>query len=296
MKLKISNIHEDFIITTFDEVYMTPSGKDVKFRYGTFSGTFIARQNAVILTGSLHKFFKGGENFDDFSYEQVKSSLKMISDKFNKELKDIQIQFVEIGVNLKMSTEPANYFNCFKALDKNTFICMTPLTGSNRINGIRCKSSTNDFKVYNKSADAKKKSKTKIYAPENIVRIEMVLYSIYLRQHKMIYNAEQLYNPRIFKRYVQVLVKAFNRSSKLSIYSAEDLKGLTEKDIRDYCFITSEHYHIFTETLKRLGRSMKNEIARRKKTVGRINNLEINIDYVEELTEAFHNKRKQLMD
>lgn len=111
----------------------------------------------------------------------------------------------------------------------------------------------------------------------------------------MVYNAEQLLNIRIFRKYVRALVKGFKRSDKVGSYSAEDLKGISEKDMRDYFFITSEKYNPYIQCLKDSGRSLKNEIARRKKTLERVSALKIKNDYVQELTEAFDKKRKELM-
>ena len=296
VKLRIQNIDVNFIDSEFEKLYMPEVGEDIRFKYENFRGMFLMRDNSVILDGSLHKFYNDGENYDDFTYSQVKEAFKIIAKKFNKELKDIQITFLEIGVNMIMASLPEHYFNCFKSLGRNNFIYMTPLSGSSRLTGKRCKSSQYDFKVYNKSADTKAKTKAKTKPAENILRIEIALSSNYLRSNKLIYNAEQLNNIRIFRKYIRVLVKSFTQSNKINVFSSKDLVGFSEKEVKDYYFITSDHYDLYIQHLKETGRSLKNENARRRKLESKLNALDITNDYVDEMIKAFTHKRKELMD
>lgn len=214
VKLEIQNIDSDYIITSFETIYMTEVGENIEFNYNNFRGKYIAKDSLITLDGSLHKFFKHGENYDDFTYKQVKDTFQIIANKFNKELKDIKIKYVEIGLNLIMPSFPEHYFNCFKTLGRNSFIYMTPLSGSSKLTGKRCKSSQYDFKVYNKSADAKAKTKVKAKPAENILRIEVALSANYLTTNNLIFNAEQLKNIRIFRKYIRVLVKSFTEKKK----------------------------------------------------------------------------------
>ena len=296
VKLKILNIEEYFIDATFEKTYIPEVGADIKFEYKNFKGTYIFRNSSVLLEGSLHKFYKHGENYDDFTYKQVKEAFKIIAKKFNKELKDIEITFVELGVNLIMTSLPEHYINCFKALGRNIFIYMTPLSGSSKFTGKRCKSSLYDFKVYNKSADTKAKTITKAKPEGNILRIEIALTSNFLRNNKLIFNAEQLKNIRIFRKYIRILVRAFMTSNKINIYSSKDLVGFSDKEVKDYYFLTSDQYDLYIQHLKEAGRSLKNEIARRKKLELKLKSLHISNDYVNEMTNEFTSKRKELME
>lgn len=296
VKLKIADIEEGFVDSTFEETYMRLIGSDFSFNYENFKGRYIARESCVLLEGSLHKFYKRGENFSDFTHGEVKLALTMIARKFGKELKDIQVQYVEVGVNLILPSKPSSYFNCFKTLGRNSFIYMTPLSGTSTLNGRRCKSSLTDFKVYNKTADARSKAKRKIVIPDNILRIEIVLTANYLRRNKILFNAEQLKNARIFKRYVRELTRCFNDSVKLNVYTSDDLKGLSQKEIKEYYFMTSDMYDSYIACLKHSGRSLKNEKARCKKIESKVATLEITNNYVDQLTDAFRNKREELMD
>ena len=296
VKLKILNIEEYFIDATFEKTYIPEVGADIKFEYKNFKGTYIFRNSSVLLDGSLHKFYKHGENYDDFTYKQVKEAFQIIAKKFNKELKDIEITFVEIGVNMIMTSLPEHYINCFKTLGRNSFIYMTPLSGSSKLTGKRCKSSLYDFKVYNKSADTKAKTVTKAKPERNILRVEISLSSNYLRTNKLLFNAEQLNNIRIFRKYIRLLVRAFMASNKINVYSSKDLIGFSDKEVKDYYFFTSDQYELYIQYLKEVGRSLKNENARRKKLELKLMTLDISNDYVDEMTIEFTNKRKKLMD
>lgn len=100
VKLKISNIEEYFIDATFDKIYYPEFGANIKFEYKNFRGTYIFTSSSVILDRSLHKFFKHGENYDDFTYEGVIEAFQIIAKKFNKTLRDIEINFVELYLSL----------------------------------------------------------------------------------------------------------------------------------------------------------------------------------------------------
>jgi hypothetical protein len=294
-KFKILSIEEDFVTSGFN-CTMTPLGIDFTFQYENFRGKFLAASNAVILDGSIHKFMRGGYNYDDFTYKDLKAALKKIADKFETTLDKIEIASVEVGVNLIMPLHPRNYYNCFKSYGSNSYIKMNPLPGTSAINGIRCCGCSRTIKLYNKTVDAKRKARIKVaVVPENIIRIEVRLTSNFITANKLSYTALDLMKEAVFLKYLTILDDSFNKSIKVNEYSIDDLKGLKTKTIRDYFFICSDKYADYKEGLKLSKTGLKQENIRCKKTIEDVEVYVGKAGYVEELEIAYTEKRKQLL-
>src|SRR5579862_7475701 len=104
VKLQILFVTDELIISKphiFTDMQITEAGDNFNFTFENFRCKYLAKNNSVEVMGSLHKF-QMGNNYCDFSLEDVYNAFARLAMAFDVPLKSIIIYSIEIGVNLIM--------------------------------------------------------------------------------------------------------------------------------------------------------------------------------------------------
>lgn len=102
----------------------------------------------IKLSGSLHKYWEGGTNFNDYSLENIRKTINGLAEeiKFNPE--KVQIRFIEIGVNIPLDYSPTDLIKT-AVMYRNTPFQQMRVTGKGF--GRVCENQRFDIKIYDKS-------------------------------------------------------------------------------------------------------------------------------------------------
>ncbi|MFT4224329.1 hypothetical protein [Dysgonomonas sp.] len=223
----------------------------------------VASSGTLWLKNSLHKYAKGGNNYNPFTPKEAQEALIEIYKILRIPLSNFIVTSIEIGVNIQMLEDPMNYINTIRYYKKKyPFSPMKPLPNTSRIKGIFCNLSEYDIKFYDKTFESKhKKSKIeKDKVKDNILRFEIALSA---KQFSMLgfekfkpYRAEEypltakdLLNPRFYSRFVRIFRKIF---SEIRFHDIEvDFSRLKPEDAKRYIFAMSDNYLYYLNYLEK---------------------------------------------
>lgn len=215
------------------------------------------------LKNSLHKFAKGGYNYNPFTPKEAQEALIDIYKALNIPLANFIVTNIEIGVNMQMLEDPINYINIIRYYDKSyRFIEMPPLAKTSKIRGVTCYLSEYKIKFYDKTFHSrhKKSEDEKSKVPNNILHYEVGFSSKQssmlgfrkfkpYRASKYPLTAEHLLNPRFSNRYVRILRRIFY---KIKFYDiGVDYSRLSSDEVKQYIFAMSDNYKYYLEYLKK---------------------------------------------
>jgi hypothetical protein len=109
---------------------------------------FVVRGEKVNLKGSLHKHFEGGTNHRDFFLTDIKATIEKLAETFHFDPQHAVINFIEIGVNISLDSDPTKIIKTFVQHRNNPF---EPLHINGKGFGRKCENQQITIKIYNKS-------------------------------------------------------------------------------------------------------------------------------------------------
>lgn len=269
----------------------------------------VASNGTLWLKNSLHKYAKGGYNYNPFTPKEAQEAIIDIYIKLGIPLNKFIVTSIEIGVNIKMSEDPMNYINTIRYYKKKyPFSPMKPLANTSRIKGIFCNLSEYDIKFYDKTFESKhKKSKIeKEKVKDNILRYEIKLSA---KQFSMLgfkkfkpyraeeypLTAEHLLNPRYYSRFVRILRKIF---SEIRFHDIEvNYSKLNPEEAKRYIFAMSDNYLYYLNYLEKYQgeKEFRKEMRANDIFLKKITHLK-NSKYEKELKEKFEKTMSVMMD
>ena len=235
---------------------LTPSGiaKDSSFNYSAKIKNLKVnyRGRTLWIEGSLHKYAKKN-NYSLFTYDEARNVLYELSDIIGIDLQYFIVTKIELGLNMCMVYEPKKYIDIIHSYRHNRFYYMTPMAGTSKIRGCRCKLSEYEIKFYDKTFEVIHSDKVKVVdrdtIPINILRYELAmsrkqLKSIGLKN----VTGKNLLSPLHYTRFKRVMTQIYNKI----VFNDDTISyaGMLEDDVKRYIFATSENYDRYLEYLK----------------------------------------------
>ena len=114
--------------------------------YGSM--VFAVRGENVKLKGSYHKHAEDGKNYSDFTFIDIQRVIDELAITFHFDPKKAYYNFIEVGVNLRVSTDPTSLIKNFLLYKQKEF---EPLVVFGNGYGRQCRLQQFTTKVYNKS-------------------------------------------------------------------------------------------------------------------------------------------------
>lgn len=115
-------------------------------QYGSMD--FVVKGGNVKLKGSYHKHAQGGTNHKDFTFPAIRGVIDELTSKFHFDPKDAHFNFIEIGVNIPVSTDPTSLIKNFLLYNHKPF---EPLIVNGAGYGRQCRLQQFTIKIYSKS-------------------------------------------------------------------------------------------------------------------------------------------------
>lgn len=269
----------------------------------------IAASGDLWLKNSLHKYAKGGYNYNSFTPKEAQKAIIEIHKVLGIPLVNFIVTSIEIGVNIQMSEDPMNYINTIRYYDKDCrFIPMEPLYKTSKLKGISCSLSEYEIKFYDKTFESKhRKSKAEqAKVRDNILRYEIKLSSKQLfmlgfknfkpyRVNKHPFTAEHLLNSRFYSRFIKILRTILY---KIKFHDIEvDYTRLSLEEVKRYIFAMSEEYQYYLDYLKKYrgDKEYRKEVRANDNFLKKIEPLK-DSKYKNELKEKFEKAMSEMMD
>lgn len=249
IRIYINDVGFEDVETRLD---LSPSGidKDGSFKYAStiknLKFTYAGKQ--LKIAGSLHKYAKGN-NYSLFTYEEAKNVLHELSDIIGIPLKRFVVTSMELGLNIKMDKDVANYLHTVYSYKSNRFIPMTPLKGTSRLKGCKCVFSEYSIKFYDKTFEAIKKGRIKREeVPANLLRYEIQLSRKQLKSLGFTnVTGKNLLSPLHYTRFKRLMKRIFDN---IVFDDTVDYTGCLEDDINKHIFAMSDKYGYYLQCLK----------------------------------------------
>lgn len=270
----------------------------------------ISASGDLWLKNSLHKYAKGGYNYDPFMPKEAQKAIIQIYKTLRIPLANFIVTSIEIGVNIQMSEDPMKYINTMRYYDKTyRFIPMKPLYKTSKIKGVSCSLSEYEIKFYDKTFHAKhRKSKAEqARVRDNILRYEIEFSSKQsfmlgfknfkpYRATKYPLTAEHLLNPRFYSRFIRLLRQTFYKI-KFHDIEADYSKFKSPDEVKQYIFAMSEEYQYYLDYLKEYKgeKEFRKEVRANDNFLKKIEPLK-NGRYENELKEKFEKTMSEMMD
>lgn len=249
IRIYINEVEFEDVETRLD---LSPSGiaKDGSYRYAStiknLKVTYAGKQ--LKIKGSLHKYSKGN-NYSLFTYDEAKKVLHELSDIIGIPLKRFVVTSIELGINIQMNKDVANYLHTIYSYKSNKFIPMAPLKGTSRQKGCKCMFSEYSIKFYDKTFEAIKKGRIKRdEVPANLLRYEIQLSRKQLKNFGFTnVTGQNLLSPLHYTRFKRLMKQIFN---KIVFDDTLDYTGCLEDDIKKHIFVMSDKYLYYLQCLK----------------------------------------------
>lgn len=163
---------------------------------------FVVKGGYVKLKGSLHKHAQGGTNYKDFTFPDIQRVIEELVNTFQFDPKEAFLNFIEIGVNIEVKTDPTNLIKNFLLYRNNEFETL-PVTGKGF--GRKCELQQMTIKVYNKSLQYGLTS--------NLLRFEVKVTRMeFLKQYGIdSLTMDDLRGQDIYHKLLRMLIDVFNR-------------------------------------------------------------------------------------
>ncbi len=202
--------------------------------------------------GSLHKYAHGN-NHDIFTYEEAKSVILQLSDIIGISLERFVVSQIELGLNLKMINEPKRYIDIINSYKHTEFISMSPLKGTSKIMGCRCKLSEYELKFYDKTFEYIRSEKIKVSkretVPINILRFEIMLSRKNLKYNGLCNVTGKNLLSELHRRKFKMLLKNLFSKIVMSELSFNSDKVMLD-DVKSYTFAMTNEYKKFLQYIK----------------------------------------------
>lgn len=147
----------------------------------------------IYITGSLHHFYNSfnfykEQNYDDFTYTQMKVALYQLSDLINCTLRNMKVVTFEFGINIRSGIKPRYLINNMLYLNGK----VVPTKEHYHKNGGIQKIFLTDsycVKIYDKSAESALNKNGRLNTIEDLLRIEIIFKdSAYCQNYGDIYS------------------------------------------------------------------------------------------------------------
>ena len=245
----INDVEFEDVETRLD---LLPSGvaKDGSYKYASTIKNlrFIYAGRQLKISGSLHKYSKGN-NYSPFTYEEAKNVLLELSDIIGIPLSRFIVTSIELGINIQMDKDAANYLHTIYSYKSNRFIPMTPLKGTSRLKGCKCVFSEYSIKFYDKTFEAIRKERIKREeVPANLLRYEIQLSRKQLKSLGFTnVTGQNLLSPLHYTRFKRLMKRIFD---KIVFDDTVDYTSCLEDDIKKHIFAMSDKYGFYLQCLK----------------------------------------------
>jgi len=213
----------------------TPEDREqnIKFnyKYAEYKGLKIKVHDSglVLINGSLHKFFNdGAHNFNQYSIDDVKTTLKRLYDELNINANDAEVQNLEFGINLVTTYNPSYIIANLRNHKNRAFYMMQEGDGKTTV----ANNAQYGLKVYNKGLQYAK------YTSDSILRFEVKCVKMECIRPGRIYLSD-LVTPAIIDRCSTMLKQAF---TDLVIKEPVNEDKLTTKEKELYLKATNAAY------------------------------------------------------
>lgn len=193
----------------------------------------------VELAGTLHKFYQGGFNYQDFDFKSLFHSIFLLCERHSLNPHTVILENLEIGVNVLPSFNPNSLLNNAFSFGSNSFVDMT--NKYHKKIGVKCSGSLL-VKLYNK----RHQLMTVLDIGVECVRFELHFNRMRIPQEKAgIYTLADLLNPTKLQRLANYLLETFDRITFLN--QVEISNSMTVADKR---LIEKWQNPIYLENLK----------------------------------------------
>lgn len=206
-----------------DWITYTRSKTGLKVEIAEYKGlTFkLYPSGRIEITGSLHKFWNGGEhNFNDFSVSDLQAVVSGLSKTFGSEILSMAVQNLEFGINIETPFTPSEYtdkvivYLSRGAREKNA-ITKDDAKGFDK--GIKFILDNYIIKLYNKSGQ--------YLQPGNILRCEFKTVKMEIVKGAKIKTLVDLYRSDVINFLFDRLMTSMD---SILINESIDTKGLTQ--------------------------------------------------------------------
>ncbi len=183
------------------------------------STDIVVKGGNVKMKGSAHKHFEGGTNYKDFSIPEIQKVITDLANTFQFDPKDALINFIEIGVNIEVMSDPSSLIKNFLIYRHKEFETL-PVTGKGY--GRKCETQRFMIKIYNKSMQ--------YGLPFHLLRFEVKVSRMeFLKQYGIDnLTMDDLRHPYVYPKLQKMLLNVFNRilifNSDINIDSIQNQK------------------------------------------------------------------------
>jgi len=169
-------------------------------RYGNME--FVVKGGNVKLKGSYHKHANGGKNYSDFTFSSIQRVINELATTFQFAPSDANYNFIEVGVNINVQTDPTRLIKNFLLYKQKEF---ETLLVSGTGYGRQCRLQQFTIKVYDKSLQ---------YGLSNhIMRFEVKVTRMEFLKRYGIYNLsmDDLRKPEVYPHLLKMLLDVFSQ-------------------------------------------------------------------------------------
>lgn len=177
------------------------------------------RGSELTICNSLQKFYMQN-NYNAFSFCQVKEAISMLNDYFDFDLYDAEVKKTAVGIVI--GEQEDNTFRNWLEYKGNKPILMR---NSTKVYGAHFKGTNYNIKGYDKTYQTKTESNTTL--SKNLIRFELEANSRHLnnRKHPIgIYTVVDLVNKSKFDALVDELINVYDTIKKQPIINYQELK------------------------------------------------------------------------
>jgi hypothetical protein len=177
------------------------------------------RGSELTICNSLQKFYMQN-NYNAFSFCQVKEAISMLNDYFDFDLYDAEVKKTAVGIVI--GEQEDNTFRNWLEYKGNKPILMR---NSTKVYGAHFKGTNYNIKGYDKTYQTKTESNTTL--SKNLIRFELEANSRHLnnRKHPIgIYTVVDLVNKSKFDALVDELINVYDTIKKRPIINYQELK------------------------------------------------------------------------
>ncbi|MBL7965643.1 MAG: hypothetical protein JNK09_01500 [Prolixibacteraceae bacterium] len=163
---------------------------------------FVVKGGYVKLKGSLHKHAQGGTNYNNFTFPDIQRVVEELVNTFQFDPKKAHFNFIEIGVNIEVSTDPTTLIKNFLRYRHKEF---GPMQVNGAGYGRQCRMDQFTIKVYNKSLQ--------YGLPFHLLRYELKVTRMeFLKQYGIdSLTMDDLRGQDIYHKLLRMLIDVFNR-------------------------------------------------------------------------------------
>jgi len=168
---------------------------------------FVIKGENSALKGSLHKYWQGGKNWQDFNINDVQATIKELTDKFEFQPENSDLNFVEIGLNIPVWCDPTEIIKGTVIYKHKSF---EPMQVEGKGFGRVCKTNDFEIKIYNKSLQ--------YGLPHHLLRFEIKVKRIELlapdrgkkKEQKFRLTLADLCRPEMYTGFLTLILKVLN--------------------------------------------------------------------------------------